>query len=416
MLLHGQVAFACVALLASWSVTVHCQSFSELSQARRYLGSKSVELGESPEAARRLPELKGGYLYPVLAWGPNNQVAGLKEALVLGRLLRRTVIVHDILNHYDEAKKSGKAVAGGSASGPKSMDFDLVFDLDHLCLHQSVVTLAERRQGGWDLHLDAVAHFGDMFLGQIKNARALGVSDEGSPYLDFEEFKCVESQIEKMIEDLKPYKHVAFIVYENIVRDAGHGVKLRVTGELCHDEYLRVSAQLTKSPRLVGMATRFREQRLGGGDRPYVAVHLRPYPDKCLWHWKQDRFETKRAAGACKNANLYNVFVQQTADAMRKNDVKVLFVMSYPELRPVISQMYGKVGIKPVYYNEEDLEDAVGYRSISLLGMVEEEIAYEADVFIGTSYSSMTGIIMQERYARGKPMTSTLLFTKTSSG
>lgn len=33
---------------------------------------------------------------------------------------------------------------------------------------------------------------------------------------------------------------VAFIVYENIVRDAGHGIKLRVTGELCHDEYLRV--------------------------------------------------------------------------------------------------------------------------------------------------------------------------------
>lgn len=30
------------------------------------------------------------------AAGPNNQVAGLKEALVLGRMLGRTVIVHDV--------------------------------------------------------------------------------------------------------------------------------------------------------------------------------------------------------------------------------------------------------------------------------------------------------------------------------
>ena len=33
---------------------------------RRRLGD---ELGEKPEAAHRLPELPGGYLYPVLAWG-----------------------------------------------------------------------------------------------------------------------------------------------------------------------------------------------------------------------------------------------------------------------------------------------------------------------------------------------------------
>ena len=98
------------------------------------------------------------------------------------------------------------------------------------------------------------------------------------------------------------------------VRDAGHGIKLRITGELCHDEYLRVrlhdtracvraclcvclaraackpsawaaplplargdlglsccgpllcqvSGQLTKSEKLVSLAAEFREQRLGG--------------------------------------------------------------------------------------------------------------------------------------------------------
>jgi hypothetical protein len=34
-------------------------------------------------------------------------------------------------------------------------------------------------------------------------------------------------------------------------------------------------------------------------------------------------------------------------------------------------------------------------RSVSLLGMVEEEIASEANFFIGTSFSSITGIIAQ---------------------
>ncbi len=43
-----------------------------------------------------------------------------------------------------------------------------------------------------------------------------------------------------MAARLAKHRVVAFIVYENIVRDAGHGVKLRVTGDACHDDYLRV--------------------------------------------------------------------------------------------------------------------------------------------------------------------------------
>ncbi|PNW86028.1 hypothetical protein CHLRE_03g206705v5 [Chlamydomonas reinhardtii] len=375
---------------------------------RRRLGD---ELGEKPEAAHRLPELPGGYLYPVLAWGPNNQVAGLKEALVLGRMLGRTVIVHDILNHYDD---KGPADGAGGGDVHRSMDFSLVFDFDHLSRHQSVVTLAERLQAGWDAQLDAVAHFGPKFLAQIKNARALNVSDERAEYIDFERFDCSADQMEAMKERLMAHEVVAFIVYENIVRDAGHGIKLRVTGELCHDEYLRVSAQLTKSEALVELATEFRAKRLGGGTEPYMAIHVRPYPDTCLYLWKRDKYNIEQAARSCKNKNLYNVFVQQTVKAMKARKLKSLFVMSYPDLRPRISAMFGEVGVSPIYYSEADLEEAVGYKSVSLLGMVEEEIAYEADAFIGTSYSSMSSIIMQERFARGKPKGSTSTFTRTS--
>ncbi|KAG2441392.1 hypothetical protein HYH02_009981 [Chlamydomonas schloesseri] len=378
-------------------------------RTRRRLGD---ELGEKPEAAHRLPELPGGYLYPVLAWGPNNQVAGLKEALVLGRMLGRTVIVHDILNHYDDKPAEGAASGGGDVH--RSMDFSLVFDFDHLSRHQSVVTLAERLEAGWDARLDAVAHFGPKFLAQIKNARALNVSDEGAEYIDFERFDCSGEQMEEVKQRLMQHKVVAFIVYENIVRDAGHGIKLRVTGELCHDEYLRVSGQLTKSDALVAMATEFRAKRLGGGKEPYMAIHVRPYPDTCLYLWKRDKYNMDLAKRSCKNKNLYNVFVDQTVKAMKARQLKSLFVMSYPDLRPRISAMFAAVGVEPIYYSEADLEEAVGYMSVSLLGMVEEEIAYEADAFIGTSYSSMSSIIMQERYARGKPKGSTSTFTRTS--
>lgn len=76
---------------------------------------------------------------------------------------------------------------------------------------------------------------------QIKTARALNVSDDGAAYIDFDSFQCTRGQLEAMSSKLAKYRVVAFIVYENIVRDAGHGVKLRVTGDACHDEYLRVS-------------------------------------------------------------------------------------------------------------------------------------------------------------------------------
>jgi hypothetical protein len=42
-----------------------------------------------------------------------------------------------------------------------------VFDLDHLSRHQSVVTLQEYRDKGWDGVVDAVGHFGDKFLKQV---------------------------------------------------------------------------------------------------------------------------------------------------------------------------------------------------------------------------------------------------------
>ncbi|KXZ53549.1 hypothetical protein GPECTOR_7g999 [Gonium pectorale] len=291
------------------------------------------------------------------------------------------------------------------------MNFSLVFNFEHLSRHRPIVTLDERRATGWDSRVEAVVHFGDKFLDQIKNLKALNVSDEGAHYLDFERFTCNSGQLTNMKEELAEYETIAVIVYENIVRDAGHGVRLRVTGELCHDEYLQVSAQLTKSETLVTMAHEFRQQKLGGR---YLAVHIRPYPDKCISAWRRREWRPELAKKLCKNSHLRDVFINQTARAMEKNNLWGVFVMCLPELRPIVTEMYGAAGIKPVFYDMDELEKAVGYRSTSLLGMVEGEISYEADMFIGTSYSSMSSIIMQERFARGKAPRFTTIFTKTS--
>ncbi|GIL56383.1 hypothetical protein Vafri_11756 [Volvox africanus] len=368
---------------------------------------------ESPEAPKRLPKQRAGYLYPVLSWGPNNQVAGLKEVLALGRILQRTVILHDILNHYDEQQAA--LVGGQPVQGQAlTMPFDLVFNFNHIARHQSVVSQKEMFDAGWDGILDAVLHFEDEFLVQIKNALVLNVSDTGATYIKFPYFNCTEGEIEALGKAIQQYEYVGVIAYEHIVQGAGHGVKLYLTGNSCHDEFLQVTAQLTKSDQVVQLAAAFREQMLM--NKSYIAVHIRPYPDKCLYVWRHPdavNDETKLKE-MCKNPRLINVFVGQTLHNMKKRKLRGLFVMSYPSIRDRITEMYRAAGVKPIFFDEDDLEEAVGYRSVSLLGMVEEEIALGADVFIGTSYSSITGIISQERYARGIWPGRTIAFSKTS--
>ncbi len=44
---------------------------------------------------------------------------------------------------------------------------------------------------------------------------------------------------------------------------------------------LQVTAQVTKSATIRDLASAFRRRELGGQN--YMAVHVRPYPDKCRW-------------------------------------------------------------------------------------------------------------------------------------
>ncbi|KAG2489413.1 hypothetical protein HYH03_012052 [Edaphochlamys debaryana] len=369
-----------------------------------------LRLPDEPPAPKRLPVLDGGYLFPILAYGPNNQVAGLKEALVMGRLLNRTVVVQDIRNIYHDAKKGG--VNG-------RMDFKLVFDFDLLSRYHSIVTLEELRAEGWDGHLGAIGHFGRAIWSWIKVARyELNATDESAKYIEFGKFDCSAPFLQRMAKELLPYKVVGVPLANKVLSNAMYGVALKWNGARCHDMYLQASGHLVKSKRVGSIAHSFREKRLGGADAPYVAVHVRPYTDLCLQWWHKDTYDKDKAAGHCKNGHLYLVFVNETVQHMRRLEETVgrgkakLFVMSYPELKRVITKMYREAGLRPIFYEQKDLEAELGRKtSISMLGMVEQEIAYQANIFIGSAPSSMTGMVQQERFARGIPMENTVVFS-----
>ncbi|KAG2489417.1 hypothetical protein HYH03_012055 [Edaphochlamys debaryana] len=298
------------------------------------------------------------------------------------------------------------------------MGFKLLFDFDLLSRHHSVVTLEELQAEGWNGHLDAVGHFGRSVWAWIKMTRELNVTDEGATYINFGRFDCSATNLERVAQKLATYKFVGTPVYENIVKDAGIGLPLRVTGRTCNNLYLQVSGHLTKSSRIKSIARSFRAKRLGGAEVPYVAVHVRPYTDLCLPWWHADKYDKGKASKVCLNGHLYLVFIEETVQHVKRLEETVgkgkakLFVMSYPELRPLITKKYDEVGLKAVFYDMPDLESELGYRpSISMLGMVEQEIAFQANIFIGSSRSTMTGMVQQERFARGVPMEDNTLFT-----
>ncbi|KAG2495247.1 hypothetical protein HYH03_006520 [Edaphochlamys debaryana] len=390
--------------------------------ALREAGARSIGISAPvalpPASAKRIPILDGGFIYPLLPFGPGNQLMGLREALVLGRVFNRTVIIHQILPlHYDDEK------AEGGRGSTRPLDFDMLYDFDHLSRYQSVVTQEELMARGWNGHLDFVGHVGTRFFEEynLNRFRLLNVSwDKKTRFHDFDEFDCTPEDVVRVAERLTPHKYAAFALYQTAVGDTGAACfRLKETGRLCHDVYLQVLLSMVRSPYILNVVRRFREQSLGGANAPYVAVHVRPYEDICMEVWKKEPYNDTRATEICKNGNLYRVFVQQTLEHMRKWKVDIkaskLFVMAHPVLRPVITKLYKQADLHPVFYNMPDLEDVVGFRSLSLLGMVEEEIATQADYFLGSHVSSMTATVLQDRFASGKSYKSTATFLGTLS-
>lgn len=78
--------------------------------------------------------------------------------------------------------------------------------------------------------------------------------------------------------------------------------------------------------------------------------------------WQRPEYNVNLAARECKNKNLYSVFAGQTKKAMDRWGLRQLFVMTYPVVRPKVKALLAAEGIRAVFYDEVDLEKAVGYK------------------------------------------------------
>ncbi len=81
-----------------------------------------------------------------------------------------------------------------------------------------------------------------------------------------------------------------------------------------------------------------------------------------LYVWQRPEYNVNLAARECKNKHLYSVFAGQTKKALERARLTQLFVMTYPVVRPKVAALLAAEGVRAVFYDEEDLEKAVGYK------------------------------------------------------
>ncbi|GLC46609.1 hypothetical protein PLESTM_001896400 [Pleodorina starrii] len=362
-----------------------------------------------------LPDKPRQYLYPMLIFGPNNQLTGLKEMLVLGRFMSRTVIVPDIkISHPLDASSEND-----NRNIKDFLEFDTAYDYTLTASRRDVVTLAERLMAGWNGSVDAVVYYTQHWLPYWKENLSLNVSVSNATWLNYgsEHTVCTEAGIANLTELIKPYNTVGFIMFKNLVWDAGYGV---IPGlgrpDMCRNEYTKVSGDIAKSAKTKEIARAFREKSIGGdsGGR-YMAVHIRPYPDTCMALWRRSVggvLPPDEANKDCHNPSLMSVFINQTLVAMERFKVSsTVFIMCHPGIRTMVAGLYGAAGITPLFYDDVDgLVNEFGFSCPSLLGMVEQELANQADVFLATKASSMSGIVVEERYAVNTPGQITIFF------
>lgn len=152
--------------------------------------------------------------------------------------------------------------------------------------------------------------------------------------------------------------------------------------------------------------------------KKFLAVHVRPYHDECLLAvWMHRTYSMDKAERLCANANLYNVFVPQSVEAILEHQLQRVVILTHPKIMfQVINRLKADApDVKLATFNMKRIEKVLGYQSVTALAMVEEEVAVRADVFIGTIDSSMTGMILQEREAMGQPANTSRWFRGTRS-
>lgn len=189
----------------------------------------------------------------------------------------------------------------------------------------------------------------------------------------------------------------------------------------CQRDFMDVIHAHKRSLVLRKEAKRFTREHLRckGG---YLAIHLRPYPDKCITKWIEvdnaTREWTKKDGWECpRTPDLWDNFPREVQAALQAQNLKCLYIMTYPSLIPVvIRRMEAQIprfdkAVTTAAYSIEELEKQLKLKDFMRLSLVEQEICSRAKLFIGTAASSMSAAVIQERTIAGLG-NSTLTFTQ----
>ncbi|GFR52194.1 hypothetical protein Agub_g14732, partial [Astrephomene gubernaculifera] len=167
---------------------------------------------------------------------------------------------------------------------------------------------------------------------------------------------CSQQRIAKLRKLLQPYRIIAVQTFHGLLYGSQWlaGPMLSPCSDACCEEYKQHALSVRKSEPLFRLADRFVRQRLRS--KPFLAVHLRPYPDPCVRIWTQEDTpdRTERLRTYCNNDYLLHRFVPGIQHLMSAYQLSTLFVMSPPLIRPMVREKLRQAGIEPVFMELQD--------------------------------------------------------------
>lgn len=367
------------------------------------------------------------YLLPIGLYGPNNQMAGIKEVFVWSRKLDMMLLLPRISNHHEGLKYRKWE--------EQSWYYSELYDVKALKKLYKVVTLKELQDQGWDGKVDLVLNAnvkvtGGSFNGRVKTmCKHMNVNCTQARIVNIYALsKCDHHEESVLKAALKPNGHeltrlehhckhtgtppwvVLVPTYQHLMchpRDASFSNF--TISNACQEEYMAVVHAHLRHAELRAEAERFIAEHLDceGG---YAAIHLRPYADNCmhrwvqLWNTSQPYNRTVDAKTCSRTPDLWDNFPRETAMLLKANHLKCLYVMANPIVMPCVMGLLkqhvpGIDDIRVSSYSVHDLERHVGVNDFTRLSFVEQEICLRAKVFRGTAASSMTALVVQERVA-----------------
>ncbi|GLI71237.1 hypothetical protein VaNZ11_016358 [Volvox africanus] len=356
------------------------------------------------------------FIVPILWHGPNNQITEIKEALSLSFLLPGSVAV---IPNLQEHKFSD--------GGVHRMFSKELFDNKILRSSNLSYILLDDLRKTWDGVLDVILFLRDEDFPRVSSL----VGDMGLKAPDQERWirspisvtrGCRQDQVQRLRKMLQPYRYVGMLCYDDFALQTHKlaGTLLsNCDGDLCCQSYKESSVLVRKSPQVCELAQDY-IQRTIGSDRPFIAGHIRPMPDDCVKFWQSSgELDPIQMSDVCRNNYMYDRFVHNFQALQEKYRTKAVFIMTHPTIRPRVAQMLKAGGIDPLFIDIADLNASIGAAkrplrtplSFSLLAVVEEAVSAAATAFLGTAESSMTGMIVQERIARGLDPSTSYFFS-----